>query len=538
MVSRLHSDMQFDMLSKLPSSSFRIRKVTHRPVVEGVRLPNEVVTLNISAPANWYMMGGDVSRVCWTAFYSQSNATYQAPTNDFDPQRNAQNRHSLYWGAGSCFSSVRETLNSGGLEVSALTDRSAVRPVMMARGMSSKRVSELSNSNVKVTVRRGPDQTNTYQNAAVGGNLFTYQGPEFSQNLQIPELMSSGCADRWSRSQGDNSLVFDQAPPSNRHGFSYSCPLSTFSRIGSGAIIPVGFLGAYNPSNGFSLEFRIADVADAIDRGVATALPPNVLEIQDLRIEATYIEVLDEAVQRAVEGLFNKVNSIEVEGRVLTARLEMPVISYNHSSYILPQNTTSRILRIPSNSPSVRGLMLVVRPSAGAQFGSGLSSPIWASVRVQVGGLCIQESPARDRGAQGADTLGSWMATESFRSAHLFSYYPPDQEASRSDTAMARFLISKPQRLQNADADDAPTVAAYDCPNIIHLSFENAPHYSTDGVEQKMAKGLDLRNIGELRLELEYATLDADQSVDVVLAHDEVYAVDRSGATNITQYVF
>jgi len=240
----------------------------------------------------------------------------------------------------------------------------------------------------------------------------------------------------------------------------------------------------------------VADVVDAV-RTADTQAAPTGLSISELRVEATYIEILDEAVQRSVEGLFNKVNSIDVEGQTLTARLEMPVISYAPSSYVLGPQTSSAILRIPCNSPSLRGLMLVVRPGA-SNFGPA-TSPRWRQIRVQVGGLCIQESPARERvgttnalpATGGADTLGSWMATESYRASHLFSYYPPDEEAVKPDLAMARFLYEKPGRIQGAHvvnsgaiASDAPS--EYDHPNIIHMSFENAPHYSTDGTELNM----------------------------------------------------
>ena len=184
--------------------------------------------------------------------------------------------------------------------------------------------------------------------------------------------------------------------------------------------------------------------------------------------------------------------------------------------------------------------MLVVRPAVGAQFGAGLAGVNWKSIRVQVGGLCIQESPARESVAPAlnASTIGSWMASEAYRTAHLFSVFPPAEDAVKPDLALSRFLWQKPGNHQYA-ASDAIALANYDCPNIVYLSFENAPHYSTDGTDLTMAKGVDLRAIGELRLELEYALGGtAPQVVDVLLCHDEVYAVDRSGAVNITQYVF
>ena len=290
----------------------------------------------------------------------------------------------------------------------------------------------------------------------------------------------------------------------------------------------------------------MADVADAVRPAPVSGAPFGLL-ISDLRVEATYVEILDESVQRAIESLFNKTNSIEVEGRTLTARLEMPVISYAHSSYVLPGASSNSILRIPSNSPSVRGLMLVVRPAGGVEFGSS-AAPRWRQIRVSVGGLCIQESPAREHNAENPDTLGSWLATETFRAAHLFSQYPPDEDAIKPDTAMARLLYAKQNRIQNAGPSDGVAPSQYDSPSIIHMSFENAPHYSLDGSELSMARGIDLRNIGEIRLELEYTDsgaadgvvdpLAAGVTVDVLLAHDEVYAVDRSGATNITQFVF
>ena len=559
MVSRLHSGFTFEMLSKLPSNSFRVHKVTHRPHEEGAAASGQTRRVDISSPANWYMLGGDVSRVCWSA--KVEAAPYTAlvvagagpADHGYDPQRVASDRHAVRWGAGACWGSVRETLNSGGLEVSAVTDRNAVRGVWMARGLSSKRVSELSSGGLSL-VAKGLANTNALAAVILRG-LRTKQGPNFDQQFQIPTLISSGCSDQFARSQA--AIVNFAGPFANQyHGYSYSCPISTFSRIASNPVVPVGFLGAYNPSNGFSLEFRVADVLDAT-RTADTQAAPTGLSISELRVEATYIEILDEAVQRSVEGLFNKVNSIDVEGQTLTARLEMPVISYAPSSYVLGPQTSSAILRIPCNSPSLRGLMLVVRPT-GSNFGPA-TSPRWRQIRVQVGGLCIQESPARERVGTdpapaptpgGADTLGSWMATESYRAAHLFSYYPPDEEAVKPDLAMARFLYEKPGRIQGAHAVNTGTIVApseYDHPNIIHMSFENAPHYSTDGTELNMAKGVDLRNIGEVRLELEYTDFTAANGVvlplteafdvDVILAHDEVYAVDRSGATNITQFV-
>lgn len=238
MVSRLHSGFNFDMLGKLPSSSFRVRKVTHRPVVDQQARAGDTRRLDMSSPANWYMLGGDVSRVCWSAGIEAP--TYEAVSDTYDPERVSTDRHALHWGSGACWGSVRETLNSGGLEVGAVTDRNATRGVWMARGLSSKRVSEMSNSNLQMVVKRGAAQTGAFP-AAVS-EMRTSQGPDFGNHLQIPELISSGCADQFSRSQG--TAVGFASGGSNYHGFEYSCPISTFSRIGSNSVIPVGFLGA------------------------------------------------------------------------------------------------------------------------------------------------------------------------------------------------------------------------------------------------------------------------------------------------------
>lgn len=517
-------------LGSLPSNSYRVRKRIHWATNRDKMRANETRRININAPPNWYMLGSH-TKVCFRLRGEGTQATATAPsgtTPGVNPDANPNDKIRVRWGAGAPWQKVQETLNAGSFCVDSLDERDAVQPILAYRGWCSRRAHEPEYNNVEI-----------YSNITVAGpgttplpagtyGAFVVDTSNSSGAHAIGTLQPSGYASR-----RDRALVLATTPfADSQAGYSYSVPLGAYSRIGNKEFIPVGLMGSFSTESWY-LSFTMDSNANIF------AVPPTAnvddADICDLRIDATYLEVLDPDVQGAIEKLYKKEAPMDVDGRSLPMRLEMPIISLATTSYLLPNNSTSTILRIPSNRPSVRGLLLSVADTKnGAAADGDLSACAfrWVKIQVKVGGNCIQECPYEGNNASCYPTLISDLAHEYEMASHLFSVYPPEREALEGTHPMGKMGY---------------TFDTTNRPNFIAMSFENSPHFNLSEPELASARGVDMRNVGELELHLQYTTsasnpgvnapLTSEQKVFVTLAYDQVLSIDRSGVHDVSESV-
>lgn len=543
MATNIPHYLTFPALSALPANSFRVRKVTHwatdrRPMELGQQR-----IINIQAPPNHYLLGQH-SYVEFTTSCNGKNRgnlpeNENAPDGIGDPDVEPRARARCKWGAGAPFARVRETLNSGSFCVGNVDDPEFTGPILAQRGLCSRRSSFQSEALTLLTASiTVPDTSRgivagTYgaYRAALGGDPASDQSDE--NGFGISTLENAGYAGITARSVV--SLGVDGRFPRNfaRSGFVYSVPLSAYSRLGTLEFCPVGLLGAFS-TNSYSLEFQTHNnVTKYIVPAQLTGgdyIAPTSYDVDCLRINATYVEILDPDVQMAIEKLFKKEDKLQLPGGAsIPMRLELPFISYSMSKHSI--GGQSALLRVNSNSPSVRGMMIVSSQGSreGCFHGQGIQ---FSHIRVHVNGYCVYENCGYDEKEQLFPTIQSDLYTEYEAASHLFSLYSPQREALQHENPVNRIGWPQAQGVSTS--------------SFICLSFENSPHFNLNESELASSRGLDLRNVGEMTIELKYylASLNATdkqnispQNVAVVLAHDQVISVDRSGAHDITQSV-
>jgi hypothetical protein len=532
------------VLSSLPGNSFRIRKITHFPSDRSVAEAGRVLKININAPPNFFMLGNHT----YVEFTEKLKAGSRNPNGTdvagagvnstaetSDPSKDPARRYRAKWGCGWQWSRVRETFNSGSYSVSSMDDPNSIGPIMTARGWCSRRNSYLASNSANL-IYSAPQAA---QPGIFNGNYGIYKMVNANQtgSYAIAGLESAGYVDDDIRA--DILPRTAVAAANDARGVAYSVPLSAYSRMGTKDFVPVGFLGSYS-SEAWGLEFTVAqtDVAISDAAGTKVNAVNNGIEIHNLRIQATYVEILDEDVMAALTKLYTQEETLQLGGgQSIPMKMEIPYLAYSYSSHILSAGTNNTVIRINTNSPSVRGILICDGISSLANQGD-LSKVgyRWRGIKVVVGGHCVQEIGYSLDDNKSNPQIESDLWTEFNNTSHMFSLFSNERESLESASAVGRtrYMVT----------DDGK-------PKFIAMSFENSPHFSLSESELASARGIDARNIGVIEVHLKFERADgigdypgsnnpigpADQTIFAVLAHDEVVSVTRSGVNNITQSV-
>lgn len=554
MATNLPYHLTFPTLSGLNGNSFRHRKTTHWASDRTEATSGQTRKININAPPNWYALGQHCT-VEYTIKMNDGSRNPQFPVvsaaiadDGAPPGTTPSRRYRIKWGAGYPFSRIRETLNSGSYCVESMDDPDSVGPILSRRGWCSRRSSYIIDNKPKtayftdanVTTPGVPNvPTPIIQNyissdsgtfAISGLEMAGYAGDNWrSSVLPNPPERVNANVDRNSVAAADN----------DSRGIAYSVPASAYGRLFTKEFLPVGLLGSYS-TEGYGLEFTVqqAGIALSTPTGDQTNVVNNGFTVYNLRVNMTYIEVLDPDVQDAIEKLYKKEESISLpNGQSLQLRLELPIISYSYASHILSEGSKEAVIRINSNSPSVRGLMIVDGRAGdvGVSSQGDISNAVlrFRSIKVMVGGHCIMECPYTLDGNKNNPQIQSDLWTEYQNGSHLFSLYSPEREALEGacPLGIVNYGIENNKR-----------------PHFIVLSFENSPHFNLSESELSNARGIDMRNVGQMEVHLKYeAVTDSPgsgtngipeaQAFYSVLAHDTVLAVDRSGVHNVSNAV-
>ena len=529
MATNLPHHLTYPTLSAMPSNSFRVRKVSHYASDRTSFSSTQTRRININAPPNWYLLGSHST----VEFTIRGTGTEPDPPannanvsrGDADPVNFPFRRWAIKWGAGYMFSRVRESLNAGSYCIDAMDDRS-IGSIMSRRGWCSRRDGYIGDIEPQL-VFTSPGAAGAGILADTRQNFINTNNTE-SGTLGINSLDMSGYTPRNNRSK----LLTNSG---GTEGIAYSVPLTAYSRLAQQEFCPVGLMGAFS-TEAWTLEFTAATIAAAISppSGTQTGATFTAMNIINIRVNATYLEVLDPDVQDAIERLFKKEDTLKVgDGRTMPLMLELPFINYSYSSHILPAFSLSTVIRINSNTPSARGILLVDGPAEPALPNDGdtnNSTLRWTSIKVVIGGHCIMECPYVTDGEPSFPQIESDLWTEYQNGSHLFSLYSPERDA---------LSTSQPMTITNYNYDTNTK------PKFIVLSFENTPHFSLTESELTNARGVDLRNVGQIEIHLKYESesnapgqnepIQTPQNIYAVLAHDTIVNVDRSGVHDITQ---
>ena len=525
-------------LSSLPGNSFRVKKVVHYATDRSPASAGNTRRINITAPPNYYLLGNH-STVEFTYKGKAGNKNPDAPANGAaasanvsSPEFNPSRRYRVRWGAGYPFSRIRETVNSGSFCVESLTDPDSVGPIFSRRGWCTHRDAYLTDQQMSTiySLAAGP----AAPGIAAGAQYFFKNINEVTTGtINIAGLENAGYASDEVRSRIMPSVTASAA--NDDRGIAYSVPMTAYSRLAQCEFLPVGLIGSF-ATEALCLEFTVQADGFAVSdpTGDQTGTVDNGFEMFNIRANCTYIEILDADVQEAIEKLYKKDEKLMISPGVdVPLRLELPFINYSYSSHILPNGSRNTILRVNSNSPSVRGFMVVDgrAGSLGIASQGDLSNSIarWTSMKVVIGGHCVMECPYETIDNASAPQIFSDLWTEYMNGSHLFSLYAPHREALAPATPLG---ITKYNVLNKAK------------PNFICVSFENSPHFNLTESELVSARGVDMRNVGQMEIHLKYEDaaqapgngnpITAAQNIYVVLAHDQVISVDRSGCHDIT----
>ena len=592
------ASMTFEALPHLSYSKFRLHRRTFnsdQSVAGGALQPGQTATISCSAPSNWYLLGNR-SKVAWESVLSGGeDATAFA--------KSGEHYRRMKYGPNAAWSRVTETVNSGALVVSRLD--SASQSIGRSRGFLSRRaITQLyPQIGVKDTglATVGPPLVGTGAGWAVGNKCrFDPLGPAppsatpafgtvsaevggvptsyvidvaganygpvgqtlfvsrtnaapgqggatgnqvtvlsltvtaevLDRSLEpaeviINSLEASGCVNRGIRSKASSEAEVELA----FSGFPYSVPLTAYSRVAQNDFVPVGLMSQFNPASAWQVEFTVAEVGDAAAVPVGVdGSPATNHQVFNLRMEAYFIEVLDSRVQEAIVAQFNR-EVIETPDGPLQLKLELPILGLSHQTYRLAPGTQKSLISIQSNSPSLRGICIIPRNSDltgdGAQDAANIR---WNSVLATAGGYCVMASPAQQEFGNRPDTLDSWLTSQREDAASLFSLYAPQRDAIQSASA---------SQLLGLQGQIGVTIGS------IALNFENADGAEID--QLRAARGLDMRNIGRLDVNLGYqqnlpgaapANLDQEIVLDVLLVEDVLYHIGRDGVRDVTIFEF
>ena len=548
MTTTLPHALSMPVIGSLPGNMYRIKKITHWANDRDIATQGRTRRISLNAPPNYYLLGHS-STVEFTVRVPAGTQNPQNPAGNTNlltsgdtasPDFNPENRWRILWGCGAPWSRVRETVNSGSFCIESITDPDAVQPIYASRGLCTRRVPYFIDQ--ELTLQGTAARTNFP--GAVNGNypLFKLLKTMETGKLNISTLECAGFAsdslrsriapvEPWDGTPGGSGEAVD---PDGR-GFAYTVPLTAYSRLAQIELLPLGLIGSY-ASEGMALEFTVQEAIKAISNPNSVGGNPAIggIEVLNLRVNATYMEVMDEDVQRAIEALYKKTEKLSMgPGVEVPLRLELPFVNYSYSTHLLRAGTFESILTVNSNSPSVRGLMISGRPGAASQ-GDLFNSPIrWTGFKVVVGGHCIFDCGYETRDQNSIPQIQSDLYTEYNNASHLFSIFDPKKEAIVPESVLGYLQcnVSRSNEFR---------------PITIACSFENSPHHTTDTSEVSMSRGVDLRNVGSMQIHLRYQDAYLDMRnppvalpapgaiIDVTLAHDMVVSVDRSGCHDIT----
>ena len=489
--------LRFDALETLPYSKYRL----HRRVIKVDRstrqlIQSETRRISISGPSNWYLLGNR-SKVSWTSVLSGGS---DATANEF-----ADSRRRMKYGPFSAFSRVAETVNSGSLVVSKVDE--ACQTVGRIRAFASRRAGVVVNRSVVTSA--GASQV-----------------ADFSvkpSDININSLESAGCCSKGLRA----NVSADAVAPNTLSGFSYSVPLTAFSRLAQNEYVPVGLMSQFNPASAWQLEFTVAEAGDAQAAPIgAGSSPATGHSVYDLQLEAYFVEILDSRVQEAIVQQFNR-EVVQTEAGPMQLKLEIPILNVSHQVFTLRAGSVDAHLAIQSNSPSLRAVALVPRGQADPD-GTEDYTLRWNRIQALAGGYNVMASPAEEDNALRPYVLDGWLHSQREDASSLFSLYAPHREAVEG--ASASSLIGLRGQGNN------------NCHSIMS-NFENADGELPD--QLRASRGLDMRNIGNLEFQLSYSQggatnatvpLSVDVVVDVLLVEDVLYQVGRDGVRDVSNY--
>lgn len=176
------------------------------------------------------------------------------------------------------------------------------------------------------------------------------------------------CLERTSGVNGEIHVAKNGAPAADlsirSRGSDYLIPLGQYTPLFGGAVsslVPVAYLST--GSDGIVFQFRVQDIADQVYESVGV-LPGSVnVIITDLRICASYVEVLSGPVLSEIQSLFRALTTVPLplpSGGVseLTIPMIVKSIKYVYAQSKIPAGSQTFSLSVQANHPSVKALAM------------------------------------------------------------------------------------------------------------------------------------------------------------------------------------
>lgn len=361
----------------------------------------------------------------------------------------------------------------------------------------------------------------------------------------------------------------------------FRIPLGMYSNlVNSHSVIPIGLMSSYSV-NGWQLDLDITNqsgtqgrvfqqlttsftVAGEVPVPVTVANPAAVLN--DLRIYACVIRVLDPSVMEAVLSLYEKREMVNVGGVQFPLSLRLNSLGYRFSRFPIQPSQTDYYFRITGTDRSVRALAWRVFDTTKSEEGiwslkhKGSDNSVVCLTRLETMIGSELPHPVVEDTTPQTTNVSNFIALNVKRSGSLFSALPYYQEGVKHDGDASDIWMRYNNALETYEGGvgTAPCTRYALAQGLI--SFENLDRREGDFSGSFQASGKDLTNVGAIELRMRFQKFvpktttvlptdstmadgctfgpltDAEQNLQIVFAYvyDSVMEVSPQGVMDIT----